>query len=74
MKILRVIVDELPESVDVCRFMQGYSYDFVCKEIRVDCALTSPQLVNPDKWVIEQCPDCPLRVEWDNKKIANEVM
>ena len=59
MKILRVIVDELPKSCAECDARTfgrcGYTGTFVYK--------------------LEARPtDCPLVLEWDNKKIASEVM
>lgn len=63
MKILKVIVDELPSCCLVCEFSVGSFY----------CRFLTPHEGIPIGYG-ERCPDCPLALEHDNARIANEVM
>lgn len=68
MKIIAVIVDELPENCLNCEVLLIPSYALrrhngICEFTR---EYVCGSAVRPS--------DCPLRLEHDNKKIANEVM
>ena len=64
MKILRVIVDEMPKSCAECDWLHSLDY-WHC--------LILDEGVLPEG-VLHRYSDCPLALEHDNKRIANEVM
>ena len=63
MKIIKVLVDKLPDNCLACRFSVGTLY----------CLFLTPHESIPTGYG-ERHPDCPLALEHDNKRIANEVM
>ncbi len=67
MKILRVIVDELPECCLYCDYFLQALTNTAGK-----CILSEGYTKNYKAG--ERLPNCPLALEHDNKKIANEVM
>ena len=67
MKIIKVLVDELPESCYVCE--RRYPLAYICDITGDETPRTT--------WPVERShrhDNCPLVLEHDNKKIANEVM
>lgn len=75
MKILHVIVDELPKGAFYCEL--GYKNIFLPTADNVETFCKLRMSSSLQKRIVAQtrlCPDCPLRLEHDNKQIANEVM
>lgn len=74
MKIIAVIVDELPVSASRCD-ANWDRWNTVDEREHVGCKY---QLgwwrMTTQQFVTERCPDCPLRLEWDNARVARGVM
>lgn len=73
MKILKVIVDSLPPSACQCKFADPW-WNPLERYENVRCKFKISALVMDGKdFVTMRCPDCPLRLEPDEKAV-NEVM
>ena len=74
MKILRVIVDELPKSASRCDEHRA-NWNQLYTKLDVGCNILKDYwLMSERDFTTTRCPNCPLALEHDNKKIANEVM
>lgn len=62
MKIIKVLVDEVLNSCGDCPLRDRY----ICMALKADLGFDE---ITGDKLV-----ECPLRLEHDNARIANEVM
>lgn len=74
MKIIKVIVDELPVSACRCDLSSVTWNPIIFREI-VNCKIREEYLsMTENEYFSTRCPNCPLRLEHDNARIANEVM
>ena len=66
MKIIKVVVDELPKSVNECKAVKSASAlpDVNSHLHRVFCKLdlnqTKTQIMTCDQFFTQRCPNCPL--------------
>lgn len=72
MKIIKVLVDELPINLQMCPMRQAVSNSPYFVEVL--CALKTGAFTVRYDQSINRCPNCPLALEHDNKKIAESVM
>lgn len=60
MKIIQILVDELPESTLACKYA-SHEWDPVCGEVLVTCDLTCERgTMDKLSFIIRLCSDCLL--------------
>ena len=71
MKIIAVIVDEMPKGASGCKFAESFYFEnhiieITCRLTGESCQLTMRELAT------QRCPDCPLRPVLEKKEPCNE--
>lgn len=77
MKILHVIVDELPSGAWACHLNSGWGNNDDSNSLYCE-ARDEVVIITREDYLISRCPDCPLALEHDlaceNRKAMLEVM